>query len=297
MKAMLYLYSIMLARFLCIVLFLMLAICGKAQDEPKPDTLVIGGVTIIRDNAPIESGRKRFLKKLSSSISPRNVRTQWAIIDLGVSNYADNTDYTGVEAQDYAPGANETWLDLKPFISRNVNIWFVTQQFNLINHYVNFQYGLGLELNNYHYKQPVRYQAITEAVHNSPVMYLDQTNNRSYRKNKLAADYITVPIMLNLNLTPTRLYPFEISAGVSVGYLYSARNKFINSDEGKSKVRGDFDLRPWKLAYMGELNLGVLRLYGSYAFKSMYKRGLDITPYTFGVRIKPTELFGKLETP
>ncbi|MCH5600599.1 outer membrane beta-barrel protein [Niabella ginsengisoli] len=218
-------------------------------------------------------------------------------MDIGVSNYVDNTNYTSVDAQNYAPEANDEWLELKPFKSRNVNIWLVTQQFNLINHYVNFQYGLGIELNNYHYNQPIRYEAQTPAVENAPVIYLDETLNRTYKKNKLAADYITAPVMLNFNLTPYRLYPFEISAGISAGYLYSARNKFVNSDDGKIKTRGDFDMRPWKLSYIAEVNLGVIRLYGSYAFKGMYLRGLDIRPYNFGIRIKPVEIFGKVETP
>ncbi|WP_346237970.1 outer membrane beta-barrel protein [Niabella insulamsoli] len=267
-----------------------------AQDQPKADTIEIGGVVIIRDNAPPPQPEKKgFLKKLSSRANPKDVKTQWGIVDIGVSNFVDKTNYADADAQHYAPLANEEWLGLKPFKSRNVNIWVVTQRFNLINHFVNFQYGLGVELNNYHYKQPIRYEAQTPAVTNAPVIYLDKTLDRTYTKNKLAADYITAPVMLNFNLTPYRLYPFEISAGVSAGYLYSARNKFINSDEGKSKTRGDFDLRPWKLSYIAELNLGVVRLYGSYAFKSMYMRGLDIVPYNFGIRIKPIEAFGKIE--
>jgi len=270
-----------------------------AQETPKPDTIEMGGITIIRDNVPPSSydePKKGFLKKLSSRTQPRNIKTQWGILDLGISNYVDNTHFNATDAQDYAPGINEEWISIKPYKSRNVNIWLVTQQFNLISHYVNFQYGFGTELNNYFYKQPVRYEAKTPAVENAAIMYLDEAPHRSYRKNKLAADYFTLPVMLNFNLTPYKLYPFEISAGVSAGYLYSARNKFINSEEGKSKTRGDFDLRPWKLSYIAEVNLGVIRLYGSYAFKSMYKRGLDITPYNFGIRIKPMEAFGKVET-
>src|SRR5690606_27932344 len=158
-------------------------------------------------------------------------------------------------------------------------------------------YGLGVELNNYHYKQPVRYEAQTPAVEDAPVLFLDQTAGRTYKKNKLAADYITAPVMLSFNLTPYRLYPFEISAGISAGYLYSARNKVVNSDDGKVKTRGDFDMRPWKLSYVAELHLGIARLYGSYAFKGMYLRGLDITPYNFGIRIKPMEVFGRLDSP
>ncbi len=270
-----------------------------AQEKPKPDTIEMGGITIIRDNEPhtdYGEPKKGFLKKLSSRTNPKSIKTQWAVIDLGFSNYVDNTDYGSIDAQAYAPGSNEEWTSLRPYKSRNVNIWLVTQQFNVIRHYINFQYGLGTELNNYFYKQPIRYAAQTPAVEDAPVVYLDETPGRSYRKNKLAADYFTLPVMLNFNLTPYKLYPFEISAGVSAGYLYSARNKVVSSDEGKSKTRGDFDLRPWKLSYIAEVNLGVIRLYGSYAFKSMYQRGLDITPYNFGIRIKPMEAFGKVET-
>jgi len=289
-----------MARFLLLTALVLIAFTSMAQDRPKPDTLEIGGVTIIRDNDPDAipgDTRKGLLKKLSSRTRPRKIKTQWATLDIGVSNYVDNTDYTSAEAKGYATdNVNAEWLDVKPFKSRNVNIWVVTQQFDLISHYVNFQYGLGLELNNYHYKQPIRYEAQTPAVANAPVIYLDETLNGTYKKDKLAADYITAPIMLNFNLTPYRLYPFEISAGISAGYLYSARNKFITSDEGKGKTRGDFDMRPWKLSYIAEVNLGVIRLYGSYALKSMYRRGLDITPYNFGIRIKPVEIFGKLET-
>lgn len=296
--AKMYLYGIM--RFLLSVFCLLLAIAGIAQDQPKPDTLEIGGVTIIRDNDPgafASPPKKGLLKKLSSRTNPKKIRTQWGIVDIGFSNVVDNTDYASPAAQEYATSAvNSDWMSLKPFKSRNVNIWVVTQQVDIINHYVNFYYGIGLELNNYHYKQPIRYQLQTATVANAPAISLDGTPGRTYKKNKLAADYLTVPLMLNFNLTPHNLYAFEVSAGVSVGYLYSARNKYINSDEGKAKSRGDFDLRPWKLSYIAEVNLGIIRLYGSYAFKSMYERGLDMTPYNFGVRIKPMEVLGKVQT-
>jgi len=160
---------------------------------------------------------------------------------------------------------------------------------NLIKHYVNLKYGVGLELNNYRYKAPIRYDDKPDAnLTNPPIVTLDPEvalGNRHYSKNKLAADYLTVPLMLNFNFTPNRQRAFGLSAGVSAGFLYSARNKTITSDEGKRKAKDDFDLERWKLSYVGELSLGFLKLYGSYAFKSMYKRGLDITPYTVGFRI------------
>ena len=116
------------------------------------------------------------------------------------------------------------------------------------------------------------------------ILYLDNTVDRDYRKNKLAADYLTVPVMLNFNFTPRRKKGFGLSAGISAGYLYSARNKTKTSDEGKEKAKDDFELDRWKLSYVAELSLGPVRFYGSYALKNMYERGLDIKPYNFGFR-------------
>lgn len=285
------------------ILFLVVICCAQfaiAQVTPA-DTLEIGGVTVIRDNEPYkEEPKKKLFKSINSKKRPRNVVTEWGMIDIGMSNFVDNTNYSDLDAQAYAPGSNEQWFATKGFKSRNVNIWVLTQRFNLINHIVNFQYGLGLELNNYSFKQPVNYNAKPEAITNPPVVSMDalamgNPAERIYKKNKLAADYVTVPLMLNFNLTPDRLYPFEISAGVSVGYLYAARNKTVTSDRGKQKAKDDFDLSPWKLSYVADLRLGIVSFYGSYAFKSMYKRGLDHTPYNFGIRLRPAGLFDKLQ--
>jgi len=113
---------------------------------------------------------------------------------------------------------------------------------------------------------------------------MDATVGRSYKKNKLAADYLTVPMMLNFNFTPRRNNGFGFSAGMSVGYLYSARNKTETNDEGKRKAKDDFELEKWKISYVAELALGPVRFYGSLARKGMYERGLDVTPYNFGFR-------------
>ena len=75
-----------------------------------------------------------------------------------------------------------------------------------------------------------------------------------------------------------------MSVGASAGYLYSSRQK-LKSNGDKNKTRDDFTLNKWKLAYIGELGLGPVVLYGSYATESMWDKGLDQTPYTVGIRI------------
>lgn len=152
------------------------------------------------------------------------------------------------------------------------------QRLNLIKHAVNLKYGLGLELNNYRFEdERVRFTKNPTTITLDPAL-------ADVDKNKLAADYVTVPLMLNFNFTPGREKGFGFSAGVSAGLLYSARQK-IKDGGNKTKLDDDFDLEKWKLSYIGELNLGPVRLYGSYAMNNMWEKGLDQTPYNVGIRL------------
>ena len=260
---------------------------GKQNPVPQNDTIRIGGMIIIRkagnkDTAVAQNREYKIRSRKSDK--PSNLSTNWGILDIGFSNYNDKTIYGSAAAQAYAPGSNPSWFDLKNGKSRNVNIWFFMQKLNVSKHILNLKYGLGLELNNYFYKQRIRYDAAPKAIANPPRVLYDTVSGRTYDKNKLAADYLTVPLMVNFNFTPNRKKGFGFSAGISVGYLYSARNKTITSDEGKHKAKDDFELEKWKISYIAELSLGQIRFYGSYATKSMYERGLNMTPYNFGIR-------------
>lgn len=292
----------MLQRIFYTALALFIATIAFAQQKKNDhDTteITVKVVTKSNDSIIVDTKGQKWVKTVSK---PRNVTTSWWGFDLGFSNYVDNTDYSSAGAQAYAPGSNSSWFDLKNGKSMNVNIWFFNQKINLIKQVVHLKYALGLELNNYRYKSAIRYHKNPAPVANSPIVHMDNTVGRVYSKNKLAADYITLPLMLNFNFAPyktfengvsagnfkytkMKTYGYGFSAGVSVGYLYAARNKFVTSDEGKHKIKDDFDLRPWKISYVGELNMGYVSIYGSYAIKSMYKRGLDMTPFNIGLRL------------
>ena len=151
------------------------------------------------------------------------------------------------------------------------------QRFSLIKNIVNLKWGVGLELNNYRYEENIRYRI------NPTTVIMDTVN---YTKDKLAVDYFTVPLMLNFNFTPhRRRNPYGFSVGASVGYRYSSRQKFKSHEFGKQKTFNDFDLEPWKLSYVAELELGWVKFYGSYAVKSMFSDGLNQIPYTIGIRL------------
>ncbi len=259
-------------------------------ETKKNDTLRIGKILIIKrgdSSKTLIMGRKNDFKKSNSRIS-----TNYLVLDLGFSNYSDHTDYanTGNDLVNRPgqPAFSASDFKLRTGKSVNVNIWLFMQRLSLIKQNVNLKYGLGLELNNYRYKSPLSYKEggvipySGGALTNEPFIFKDSI---SFSKNKLAADYLTVPLMINFASNQADYNKgISVSFGVSAGYLYSQRNKQKSSERGKQKNKGDYDLEKFKLSYVGELGIGPVRLYGSYAPKSMYQNSLDMRPYTVGVR-------------
>jgi len=260
------------------------------------DTIRIGGMIILKKG---ESNEK---KRVSVTIGNRqrersnsNISTSSFIVDLGFANWTDKTNYANATSDGYlvnrpgSPDLSANDLKLRTIKSVNVNIWFFMQRLNLIKHYVNLKYGLGLELNNYRFNSNISFNEGGANPYNSlqniphSFIFRDSIN---FSKNKLAADYVTVPLMLNFRTNPNdNKKGISLSGGVSMGYLYSSRNKQKSDERGKHKNRGDYDLQQWKFSYVGELGLGPVHLYGSYTPKSIFKNDLNFTPYNIGIRL------------
>ena len=264
--------SILSATALC------LAMISMAQTDSttaeKTDTIRIGGMIIIKRT---DKNKKVSITKQKKN---PNISTNWWVPDIGFTNYTDNTNYATAQQTGFISPAigNKDNLKLRTGKSVNVNIWIFMQKVNLAKHYVNFKYALGLELNSYRFEdEQVRFSK-------NPTFISKDASLGKGTKNKLAADYVTIPAMLNFNFTPGSKRDFGFSAGMSVGYLYSARQK-IKDDGDKTKLHSNFNLNKWKLSYIAELSLGSIKLYGSMATKSMWEKGLDQTPYNVGIRL------------
>ncbi|MCU0403494.1 MAG: PorT family protein [Chitinophagaceae bacterium] len=281
-------------KFLLTPAALLIAALSHAQtdttQQEKPDTIKVGGMIIINkkgssteDSDDKKDGTYTF-KYNSGNKKGRRLTTSWMNFDFGFSNYMDNTDYTSAAAMDYARAIrvgeepySESDLRLKTGKSVNFNLWIVKQRYGITrDNKFNVKWGLMLETNNYRYEVDNSYNDASK-----PFMFRDSV---SFSKNKLALDYITVPLMIGFNTKPFKEDGFAISAGVSLGYLYSSRSKQVSDERGKQKNKGNFDFEPWKFQYVAEIGLSAVKLYGSYAPGSMYSRGLDIAPYNVGLR-------------
>jgi hypothetical protein len=252
---------------------------GKTNSTITTDTIHVGDMIILKQHGDDNNNSYNHVHfSHRHYYRPANVSTNWVIVDIGFANYNDKTNYSSAGAQQFAPGSTSDWFNLRTGKSVDVNIWLFMQRLNLIKHVVNLKYGFGIELNNYRYTAPILFSEDPATV----VTYDDQ---RHYKKDKLATDYATIPLMLNFNFTPHRREGFGLSVGASVGYLYSSRQKVITDEDGKQKQHNDFDLDPWKISWIAELQLGPIKFYGSYATQSIFKKGLDQVPYNIGIRL------------
>ena len=252
------------------------------------DTIRIGNMTIIKkkngSTTTGETNSGNTVRWTTEKKKAKRVATSWMNFDFGFSNFTDNTNYGSAAAQAYArpaagaPAFGSGDFNLRNAKSVNVNLWIIRQRAGITkNRVLHVSYGLMLEMNNYRFDTDLK---TTYAKGNDPHVFRD---NKTFKKNKLALDYVTLPLMLGIDTKPNG-GGFSLSAGVSVGYLYSSRNKQISTEDGKQKIKGNFDIEPWKFQYIGEVGLGPIMLYGSYAPKSMYKTGLDHAPYNIGLR-------------
>jgi hypothetical protein len=220
----------------------------------------------------------------------KNTETNWWILDLGFANFIDksptlywlaaNPNSPSIYPITYpGPLMSPENFSLNNKKSTNVNVWVVTQKINLYQHKINLKYGLGVEMFNFRFDKPISFREDIATNVKYDVV--------SFTKNKLLVKYLTIPLQLNFSPNPTNKKAFYASIGLSAGYLWNAKNKQISGERGKEKYRGNFNLNDWRIATIGELGVGAVRLYGSFANNNLFNKNqsfIDMHPFAVGLR-------------
>jgi hypothetical protein len=150
----------------------------------------------------------------------------------------------------------------------------------LIKNFASLQYGVGLEMFNFRFEQNISFR--------DDVINKVKFDNINFSKNKLFVNYLTVPVKVNINLTPGSRRPLHASLGMSAGYLLKARNKQISTERGKEKYNGTFNLNNWRIATIGELGFGDFTLYGSYSRTNLFndeQNAFQLNPIAIGIKL------------
>ncbi|WP_153798392.1 hypothetical protein [Foetidibacter luteolus] len=271
---------------------------SDSTQKNEPDTIRVGNFIIVKKNKKkSRNDDTNYNSDTDSSFNIQigkpggerrryrdNISTNWFIFDFGFNNWNDRTNYGSGLSGNYLvtsgnqPGFTKEDFTLRSVRSMNVNIWLFMQKLNVVDHVVNLKYGLGINMYNFFYEK----QLTTSYTKGPASIWRDTV---LFSKNKLAADYITVPFMVNIDPSGGRRKGLSFSFGVSAGWMYSSRNKQSSDERGTQKISGNIGLNTWRFAYIGELGLGPVRLYGTYSINPLHKEALKQYPYAFGIRL------------
>ena len=166
------------------------------------------------------------------------IETSWNNFHLGLNNLLNKDGKL-------EPETGYDKMTISPANSINFQWDIVTQAMDLYKGKVRLVYGIGLDYNNYRFKNDISLNA------DSMVLFITE-DGINYDKNKLVTQHINVPVMLNFKLSPKNVdEELYISAGANFGYLIRAHQKQVWDDNGKkkNKIRDDYNLEQFRVGY------------------------------------------------
>ncbi len=200
----------------------------------------------------------------------------WGGFDLGVNGFLDeNFEINTPDGYEY--------LDLKMEKSINVGLNIFEQNFNLIDENLGLTTGLGLEWNNYRFKN----NAVISDL-DTLAGYLDIMENPKFTKSKLVTSYLTLPLVLEFQTNSfSKLNSFHIGVGVLSGLRIGTHTKLVDENDKKDKDHGSTAMNPFKLELMARVGWGKLNVYGKYSLTQLFKenRGPEVYPFAIGITL------------
>ena len=204
-------------------------------------------------------------------------RGNWAGVELGVNGYMTPNGEINM------PTGYE-FLELKYENSRNFNLNFFQQSFNIAGNKFGFLTGLGFRWLNYRFANDVVLSGDSSTVYG----YHDVDPTRSYTKSKLTAWYLTMPLLFEYQTNSHHLSnSFHIAVGVIGGLRLGSHSKhvFTTTGGGKQKNRDAFHLQPFVLDATARVGWGPINLFATYSLIDMFRqdRGPELRPFTVGI--------------
>lgn len=259
---------------------------STAKPKRKGHSISIGipnGIQVVNEDTSSKTVRPMTAKDKKTAEDDKKFKTFITMMDLGINVLDDKTNYQSQGVRNYmhvpAGQQNASLFNLRQWKSINVNIYPIMCRFKLLRtagQKIYFTTGLGLQLYNFRYEQPIDYSKN----HN---VSLDTI---SIGKNKLGLDYLNIPLMFTFKTKIGHKDWLVYGAGLTEGYLISSWTKQVSGARGKVKVHDAFDFADFNTCVTAEIGLeDKFRFYASYQVTSMYKNDLDQHPFSFGVRI------------
>ncbi len=203
----------------------------------------------------------------------------WAGIEFGFTNFMNNSMETLSDDElDFMKlNSEKSWsikLNLLEF-----NIPFISKRLGLTT-------GMGFEFNTWSLYNNVD---IYEDENNIMVDSLVDKADKDFKRNRLNATYLTIPLILEFQL-PTRRHKFYIGAGIEGSVrLWSQKSQkyFINNVKYRDRVSDDFQITPFRYSATVRIGYGPIGLFANYSLEPLFRsgHGPELYPFTVGLRL------------
>lgn len=219
---------------------------------------------------------------LDSKYAP--FKGHWSGFYYGFVNFT-NTDYSM-----YPPEKGE-------FMELDWTHSFV-MQFNILRYSINFVQknnfglvtGLGLEYQRLRFEH--NYTTIALEEHKvQPVNLSQDPDLATIKRSSFKTFYLTIPVMLELQLPAHMKEGFYVSAGFMGGIRMHSKTKIVydnlNGKKHKRKDKGNFNMVPFKADAVARIGFRNINLWGSYTLTEMFKsgKGPKLHPYSLGIGV------------
>lgn len=203
----------------------------------------------------------------------------WGGVDFGINGLLDKENSLN------APLGYE-FMDLKMEKSINFALNIFEQNFNLISENFGLTTGLGLEWNNYRFRN----NAVITNLDDTLTGFIDESGDLRYIKSKLITTYLTLPIMFEVQTNSySKANSFHLGVGVLSGLRIGTHSKLVyeNGEKETDKNRGSSAMSPFKLDLMARIGWGKINLYGKYSLVQLFKesRGPELYPFSVGITL------------
>jgi hypothetical protein len=220
------------------------------------------------------------IEQISKKDSTRNYNEKfkhWQGFDIGVNGFLTYDNSLDLPA-------SASFLELNYGKSAQFGLNLFEKDFHIWKNYINIVTGFGFDFNHYAFANKVTLRGDTTYL----AAYVDSSNTVSYKKNKLNATYIRIPLMVEINTSKNPKRNFHIAGGVEAAYLIHsvAKQRYdIGDTHYRSKTRDDFNMEPFRFSAMARIGYNDITLFANYGLNRLFKKdkGPQVYPFTVGV--------------
>lgn len=177
----------------------------------------------------------------------------FARFDLGLATLLDNGSFTLSPENDFLK--NRTW--------KTINVGFDVFQFGYrFNEKFRLFMSAGFDWTHIRLKNDIIFDRNT-----SPLSW--QQSDIHYDKNRFSSSYLRIPITFEHRIGPDR--DLRIAYGPIGGFLLNGSQKFKSGEEGKRKVKDDFNYAKFRYGAFARVGYQWVGLYAKYYFNDMFE--------------------------